>query len=188
MDQLQPESPVDGSRTEGQIADQPAERLHVRWFLIPLGIVALLVGGWWLLFRLLAGPPDPLELIENMRDPSRESWQQAYAFVELLRDPQSTELRSDRAVCRAVADILAGSLDRGRRRSRGGEVSGLSLPRSGRVSRCRWTAGAVAGGGAAIRSNALQVRCAADRVDRRLGQSRPLDRLAGFCIAWSRSC
>jgi HEAT repeat protein len=113
MDEVQPESPVDGSRTAGQTSDQPAERLHVRWFLIPLGIVSLLVGGWWLLFRLLTGPPDPLELIETMRDPSHESWQQAYAFVELLQDPQSTKLRSDPAACRAVADLLAGSLDRG---------------------------------------------------------------------------
>lgn len=113
MEERQPETPVDGSRTECPFAHPPAERLYVRWFLIPLAIVTLLVGGWWLLFRILAGPPDPLQLIESMRDPSRASWQQAYTFVELLRDPQATELRSDRAVCRSVADILASALDRG---------------------------------------------------------------------------
>ncbi len=114
MDERQPETPVDGTRTECPFAAPPAERLYVRWFVIPLAIVTLLVGGWWLLFRILAGPPDPRELIESMRDPSRASWQQAYAFVELLRDPKATDLRSDRAVCRSVADILAAALDRGR--------------------------------------------------------------------------
>lgn len=114
MDQRPSETPGDDSRTECPFVRPPDERLYVRWFLIPLAIVTLLVGGWWLLFRTLAGPPDPLQLIESMRDPSRASWQQAYTFVELLRDPQATELRSDRAVCQAVADILASALDRGR--------------------------------------------------------------------------
>jgi hypothetical protein len=33
-------------------------------------------------------------------------------IVELLRDPKATDLRSDRAACRSVADILAAALDR----------------------------------------------------------------------------
>lgn len=115
MDEQQPGSPQEIPATAEPRTDQPAERRHVRWFLLPLGIVAVLVCVTWLGFRLLSGPPDPLRLIQDLRDPSRQSWQQAYAFVELLQDPRSTDLRNDPTLCRALADTLADSLDQAHR-------------------------------------------------------------------------
>ena len=74
--------------------------------LVPLFVVAVLVIAWWLVLRWLNADYNPHDLLRDMRAPGRDSWQKAYAFSELLRDPRHAALKEDATLCRDLADIL----------------------------------------------------------------------------------
>ncbi|MHB8969194.1 MAG: HEAT repeat domain-containing protein [Pirellulaceae bacterium] len=74
--------------------------------LVPLLVVVVFVIAWWLVLRWLNADYDPHELLRDMRAPSHNSWQQAYAFSELLRDPRHAALKEDTTLCRDLAAIL----------------------------------------------------------------------------------
>ncbi|MHB0961452.1 MAG: HEAT repeat domain-containing protein [Pirellulaceae bacterium] len=93
---------------------EPAVARAVRsgLFLVCLFVVSVLVLAWLLALRWLNPNDDPHDLIREMRAPDRQSWQKAYAFSELLRNPRHATLKEDAILCREVAAVLDEQLRR----------------------------------------------------------------------------
>jgi len=96
----------ESSAPEPTLSTAQARAVPPGLILVPLIVVAVLVITWWLVLRWLNADYDPHELLRDMRTPDRNSWQKAYIFSELLRDPRHATLREDATLCRDLAAVL----------------------------------------------------------------------------------
>ncbi len=88
--------------------DRPSVRtMGVQLYLLPLLIVALLIGGWMFVHWLLHEDQDPRSLVSGMQEPGRRSWQRAYTLSQLLHDPDHDALKDDEALCRELVALLS---------------------------------------------------------------------------------
>lgn len=96
--------------------EPPSAEFIVRLFLIPLAIVLVLVGGWWLLvwlpFGMLpGGERDPLEYVRLIasRNEARR-WRAAYELASLIQT--DANLAGDGKLLGALTELLDKELDR----------------------------------------------------------------------------
>lgn len=93
--------------------EAPTGAFIMQLFLIPLGIVSIVVL-LWLSFSWLAqaGRDDPQKLIEEIRRGNDVSWQSGHILAEILgsKDPQYDELRSDPQVVKELVALLEDDL------------------------------------------------------------------------------
>jgi HEAT repeat protein len=89
--------------------EAPTGAFIMQLFLIPLGIVSIVVL-LWLSFSWLAqaGRDDPKQLIQDLRRGTDVSWQSAHNLAEMLRspDPKYDELRADAHVVRELVALV----------------------------------------------------------------------------------
>jgi HEAT repeat protein len=96
--------------------ETPSAEFIVRLFLIPLAIVVVLVGGWWLLVwfpfgKLPGGERDPLEYVRiiGSRNEARR-WRAAYELASLIQT--DADLAEDPKLLGALTELLDTELDR----------------------------------------------------------------------------
>ncbi|MGE0756170.1 MAG: HEAT repeat domain-containing protein [Pirellulaceae bacterium] len=92
--------------------EPPTVGFILQLFVIPLVIVSIIVVVW-LLFNWLAHMgTNPTELVRDLRKMNDASWQKALTLADLLRNPQSAELKRDAALAKEVAAVLEDQLDK----------------------------------------------------------------------------
>lgn len=96
--------------------EPPSAEFIVRLFLIPLAIVVVLVGGWWLLVwfpfgKLPGGERDPIEYVRiiGSRNEARR-WRAAYELASLIKNDK--QLAEDPRLLGALTELLDTELNR----------------------------------------------------------------------------
>lgn len=93
--------------------EAPTGAFIMQLFLIPLGIVSIVVL-LWLSFSWLAqqGRDDPKKLVEELRRGNDVSWQSGHILAEILRskDPKYDELRADSQVVKELVTLVEDDL------------------------------------------------------------------------------
>ncbi|MEM7314468.1 MAG: HEAT repeat domain-containing protein [Planctomycetota bacterium] len=95
----------------------PAAGFIMQLFLIPLLIVSIIVAVWFMFSYLARTGNDPAELVNDISRVNHSSWQKALTLAQLIRDPQQTELRSNRELADKLAGILEDQVESGRSES-----------------------------------------------------------------------
>ena len=88
----------------------PQAGFLVQLFLIPMVIVAAIICVW-LLFNVISQSESPTELVRGLRKMDSSSWQKAYTLSNLLRTPNSKELKNDPELAAELVSILDSPLD-----------------------------------------------------------------------------
>ncbi|MBH56798.1 MAG: hypothetical protein CMJ82_06395 [Planctomycetaceae bacterium] len=83
----------------------PQAGFLVQLFLIPMVIVAAIICVW-LLFNVISQSESPTELVRGLRKMDSSSWQKAYTLSNLLRTPDSHELKKDPELASELVSIL----------------------------------------------------------------------------------
>lgn len=83
----------------------PQAGFLVQLFLIPMVIVAAIICVW-LLFNVISQSESPTELVRGLRKMDSSSWQKAYTLSNLLRTPDSHELKNDPELAAELVAIL----------------------------------------------------------------------------------
>lgn len=88
----------------------PQAGFLVQLFLIPMVIVAAIICVW-LLFNVISQSESPTELVRGLRKMDSSSWQKAYTLSNLLRTPNSQELKNDSELASELVLILESPLN-----------------------------------------------------------------------------
>jgi len=88
----------------------PQAGFLVQLFLIPMVIVAAIICVW-LLFNVISKSESPTELVRGLRKMDSSSWQKAYTLSNLLRTPNSHELKNDPELAAELVSILESPFD-----------------------------------------------------------------------------
>ena len=88
----------------------PQAGFLVQLFLIPMVIVAAIICVW-LLFNVISQSESPTELVRGLRKMDSSSWQKAYTLSNLLRTPNSHELKNDPELAAELVSILESPFD-----------------------------------------------------------------------------
>ncbi len=90
----------------------PAGRFFVQLFLVPMVIVAMIVGVWFLVASLANRRVDPETLVTGIERLNADSWQKALALARELRDPRNEELRHDEELAGRLTELLDVQIDK----------------------------------------------------------------------------
>ncbi|MBA61552.1 MAG: hypothetical protein CMJ76_04225 [Planctomycetaceae bacterium] len=88
----------------------PQAGFLVQLFLIPMVIVAAIICVW-LLFNVISQSESPTELVRGLRKMDSSSWQKAYTLSNLLRTPNSKDLKNDPELAAELVSILESPFD-----------------------------------------------------------------------------
>ncbi len=91
----------------------PTPGFIMQLFVIPLIIVALIVGVWLLIHWVVNRDMRPAELAKDIERLNHASWQQALTLANQLRDEQGSKLRGDHQLCTRLAHQLQRRIDEG---------------------------------------------------------------------------
>lgn len=83
----------------------PQAGFLVQLFLIPMVIVTAIICVW-LLFNVISQSESPTELVRGLRKMDSSSWQKAYTLSNLLRTPNSKDLKNDPELAAELVAIL----------------------------------------------------------------------------------
>ena len=109
--EILPESPERKGAPEALPDVQPPQAgFLVQLFLIPMVIVTAIICVW-LLFNVISQSESPTELVRGLRKMDSSSWQKAYTLSNLLRTPNSKELKTDPELAAELIAILEARLD-----------------------------------------------------------------------------
>jgi HEAT repeat protein len=91
----------------------PSAGFLLQLFLIPMMIVSVIVGVWFMFSWLASAGSDPRELVRDLKKLNNSSWQKAVSLANQLQDPKYDALRDDADLARDLAGVLRTELESG---------------------------------------------------------------------------
>lgn len=88
----------------------PTTGLLMQLFFVPMIIVSIIVAVWLMFGWLAQSGSNPEQLVSNLKQLNKGSWQDAHTLSNMLRDPREKDLRQNRELAASLAETLSGLL------------------------------------------------------------------------------
>jgi HEAT repeat protein len=89
----------------------PSAGFLLQLFLIPMMIVSVIVGVWFMFSWLASAGSDPRELVRDLKKLNNSSWQKAVSLANQLQDPKYDALRDDAELAEELSGVLRTELN-----------------------------------------------------------------------------
>jgi HEAT repeat protein len=103
---LQAEGETGKVRTDLPTVVPPSAGFLLQLFVIPLIIVAIIVGVWAMFSWLVHLGNDPKDLVRDISAMNDASWQKANILADLLRNPEFDYIKEDAALAQELVHVL----------------------------------------------------------------------------------